>query len=990
MLKTFIRKGVFTICLNLFILLLGVFTIPYLSNEFIPSVEVPAVAVVIPLPLMDDRKIIREVSKPLEREFSKSNDLKSIESRIENGTLILVLFYSWDLSPADSLRKVKETVANVKLPKEALKPIFVLHRPSNNPILRFTYYGQNYQKIGSFAKSIASKLERIPGVSEVRVNGFSERKTVLNLDPVEMSRSSLNPSDILYNAKKNWSLRTFVNRESLPQYISYPIQNQNDLKSLNITNKKGKHIPIGSIGKVKQQLSEPTLFYGKDSPALTVEVLKSPGADTVSIVNLALAATTPELEGKEWLNLRVVYNEALKITESQQGMAKNFLIGVILNSIILMTFLGSRVGVLVASVVFPTSILGTFFVMKFLGISVNLFSLNGFSLAVGMITDASTVVLESIVRKIQSGEGVFESCWKGAKEVGMGVLASTLTTAGVLLPIAMQKNVSSKLFSDLSLTVVSTQLVCLIAVFSLVPWLCNLMLRPNQSPTGIVKILFNLSDRFVKLFISFSAYIQTKAYSNKSFRFILPVMVTIISIGSVAFTPDTEFLPMVSSRVYSLYFPISRGDLHKDAKLIREKISRVLSAKEDTVWNLVKETQDGIQAQIEFKEPIDRSEFMAFLRKNDINPERINSVPVGPAPSGEAMGYSSRYLISDRITSQKRKQLREQICSIQGVVKCLGVEHLEMGQALMRPSHVKTARMGITSIESAGQMLLPTYDIDLGAVGNLNYEKPFLMHVSGEENILQNVIEVSQGWQVRLGALFDSTYETYRTLKQRVNGQAFTTLFLKIEGTTIGGVDILISKIRDKLGLLKSDVLGRGQLETMNETFSSMIKALAFSALIVFTILVLQFQSVPQALVIMGTIPLTLGGAIFGLVVMGETVNASVMVGFILLVGIIVNNGIFLVEATNMKIKQGMNMHQAVMGAVQDRTRPILMTSLSTIFGMLPVLILGGEGSELYRGMAIVNVFGMIVGTFLSLIITPLFIEYLGKPKNMPGPQEVT
>ncbi|MBT7609761.1 MAG: efflux RND transporter permease subunit [Bacteriovoracaceae bacterium] len=983
MLKTFIRKGIFTICLNLFILLLGVFNIPYLANEFIPSIEVPAVAVVVPLPLMNENKITREVAKPLERAFSKSQNLKSIETRIENGTLILILFYNWDLSPASALRKTKETVLNTKLPKEALKPIFILHRPSNNPILRFTYYGNNYQKIGEFTKAITAKLERIPGVSEVRINGLSERKTILNLDPVEMSRSNLNPSDILLNAKKNWSLRTFIKTNNIPHYISYPINNNNDLSSLSISRKRGGHIPIGSLGNINQELAIPTLYYGTDSPAITVEVLKSPGADTVSIVNQALATNvSANNKEKKWLNFRVVYNEALKIRESQLGMIKNFLIGVILNSIILMTFLGSTVGVLVASVVFPTSILGTFFVMKYLGISVNLFSLNGFSLAVGMITDASTVVLESIVRKIQNGEGVFESCWKGAKEVGMGVFASTLTTAGVLLPIAMQKNVSSKLFSDLSLTVVSTQLVCLIAVFSLVPWLCNLILKPNHSPKGIVKYLFIFSSSFVNMFIKFSASIQTKALKSKIFRIVLPSIITILSVGSVIFIPDTEFLPMVSSRVYSLYYPISRGKIHRDATKLRKKISIVLSQRKDTIWNLVKEVSDGIEAQIEFKDPIDPIFFKDYLKSQGINPNKINVMPVGPAPSGESMGYSSLYLISDRLSNEKVSELKKQICSINGVVKCLGKNHLEMTQVKIRPSHIKSVRMGVSTIESASQIFLPTHDVDLAVAGNLDFKNPFYMRVNGEVNLLQNVMEVAQGWQVRLGALFDSSYEKFSTLSQRVNGQGFTPLFLKIEGTTIGGVDINVQSIMNRLELLKSDVVGRGQLETMNETFSSMITALVFSAFIVFIILLLQFKSISQALVIMGTIPLTLGGAVFGLVLMGETVNASVMVGFILLVGIIVNNGIFLVEATNMKIGQGMIMHDAIMDSVKERTRPILMTSFSTIFGMLPVLVLGGEGSELYRGMAIVNIFGMIVGTVLSLTITPLFIEYLGRPQN--------
>ena len=979
MIKVFIRKGVLTVCLNLLILFLGYFTLPYLSNEFIPSIEIPAVAVILPTPLIDQKRLVSEVIAPVEKQLRKDGGIKSIEVRLMDSKVVFVLFYSWELEPSTALRKARISLSKIKLPSEVLAPIFVLHRPSNSPVLRTVIYGENLSQVSQQGRAIKSKLERIAGVSEVRILGSAEKALSLQVDPVKLSQAKINTSDLLLHAKKYWNFSFFRNNKvNQPTSIQYNLK-EDDLSLLPIKTPLGIK-SLGQLANINEKKAVPKVTFNDGRPAVVLEVLKSPGADTVTIVDKALSDVklffSSTDSGKT--KFKVVYNESEKIIESQNGLFQNFAIGVFLNSMILMIFLGSAVGVVVASIVFPTAILGTVFVMKMLGISINLFSLNGFSLAVGMITDASTVVLESIVRRVQKGENLFDASLKGAQDVGLGVVASTLTTAGVLLPIAMQKNLSAKLFSDLSLTVVSTQLVCLIAVFSLVPWLCSKMLSATEKRNPVLEKVYRGSNFLVEQLVNLSNFTIAKAGNFKSFRFGFPLLAMLFSLGAIIFVPDTEFLPQVSSRIYSINLPINESQREMKSAAVAKEFSTVLSAQEKIDWNLVQETSDGVEVLLGFKGAADKKDILSILAPSKLDVTKLNLVPIGPAPSGESMGFHGLYFLSGRLSQEERSQLRQKLCDLDEVDYCLGKEHKELKQLGLLPNQISTQRAGLTSIESTSQLLFPIYPVDLLSFTSFNLKNPLYLSMQDRTSLLDIPISVKGNWLISLGGLYNKSINLFDSIKIRLNGETFTPLFFRLKNGTLGKVDQIISSYIHNSKISLQSMLGRGELETMNETFSSMIMALLYSAIIVFSILWIQFKSFSQACVIMSTIPLTLGGAILGLIIMHESINASVMVGFILLVGIIVNNGIFITEATNANLANGMSAQEAVRLATAERTRPILMTSFSTIFGMLPVLIIGGEGSELYRGMAVVNVFGMLVGTLLSLLVTPILIQYLG------------
>ncbi len=981
MVQAFIKKGVFTICLNLLILLIGYFTIPKLSNEFIPLVEVPAVAVVIPAPTMSEENIKYNIVYPLEKALLRTGELKSIEADIEEGKAVFKLFYKWDFLPEECLRKARQTVENLSLPDGVLDPIFVLYKPSNNPIHRVVFYGLNIESLSSHALKIKSKVERIPGISEVLIAGQYLGKTYVNIKNKKLSQYQVSSQNIIDEAYNTWKLRKFYKGFPLNHTLSLPIKKPEDMKLLPILNYKNDHIYLKWIGDITKPPGKPQVIYGREKPAVVLEIIKSAGADTISIINKSKKIIenykNPSIQTEE------IYNEAIKIKESQNGVFTNFFIGVVLNSLILMIFLGSTIGVLVASVVFPTALLGTFFTMDQLSISINLFSLNGFSLAVGMITDASTVVLESITQRINRKEPLFMACLKGVKDVSLGVLASTLTTAGVLLPIAFQKNVSSKLFSDLSLTVVSTQIFCLIAVFSLVPWLCFKMLGKNTKAPSLIFYLFKKSDTLVKSMINLAKTTQSFCRKKVFFRLVIPGTVIFLSLGSVVFLPDMEFLPQVSSRVYSLKYPINSSRQSVEGIEKRDLMASTLKDWKEVVWSVSSFSKNTVDILFSLKTSKSIEQIKDKFKGKNLIFEKINILPVGPAPSGEAYGYDGLYFISQNLPDDKISKLIQSFCNSKTVSTCLGPEFTKSYNFHLSPDHLTTYRMGISTYHGLSQFFIPLQEIDLSSIADFEFKNPSIMKISFENSLLDLPIINSKGERNVIGDLYNHKVEKYDTILKRKNGDDFFPLFFKLKGSTIGLADSSMNSIRQGLGIKEKKIIGMGTLETMNESFGGLITALTISAFIVFIILVIQFNSIRQASVIMGTIPLTLGGAIGGLIVMGETVNASVLVGFILLIGIVVNNGIFLVEATNQKLFSGGSKVDAIDWAVSSRTRPILMTSFSTILGMLPTLIIGGEGSELYRGMAIVNVFGMITGTFLSIVVTPIFIEYLGLPKNI-------
>ncbi|MEK6625517.1 MAG: efflux RND transporter permease subunit, partial [Bdellovibrionota bacterium] len=847
MIEAFIRKGVFTLSINLLILLAGYFTLPYIANEFIPSIEIPAVAVIIPSPMMPKDKIAHQVVAPLERSFMQTGEITSVEGVIEDGKAIIIVFYKWDFSPEEALRKARQIVDNAVRVPGTLDPIFILHRPSNNPIFRVALYGDSILDISENARLIAPEIERIAGVAQVIISGDVAKEMVAEVRPEEMARAGINSGDIVKSAKEFWNLNLFLKGDTYNHLLTNNIHSEAQLANLPVVSMQTKKkVPLGHFATIKNNEGTIKVLMNGDSPAVIIEALKGAGADTLSIVD-RIQNILSKFNNIKGLKQKIIYNEADKIREGQDSVLSNFYAGLALNSLILMIFLGSPIGVLVASVIFPTSLIGSLIAMKFFGISLNLFSLNGFSLAVGMITDASTVILESVIRRVQSGLDLYKACVRGVKDVSIGIVSSTLSSAGVLLPIAMQKNITSKLFSDLALTVVSTQILSLIAVFSLVPWLCYKVLGRKSRPNRFSEIIFSVGPTIVDFSVKYSQKLQAYCRLRPKRQLLASLITTGLCLGMLAFMPKTEFLPMVSSRVYSLDYPIDRREFETVSDNAMKTVAKTLSSWSDSNWAITKKGVNGIEALFELKNSLPLKDLEQRLDTIALKRERLHILPVGPAPTGESMGYDGLIFVSEELSAKQRHEFITSLCQAGKIAECLTDDFYSMTESELQPKHILTHAIGSNEIESLAQMVIPLNKIDLSNLGRFNIDQPVNLSVKVSEELLNLPLHVKQTGTAILKDLYDFTFGKTQSLLNRLNNESFSALYFKLKNATLGEIDLQITDISKKLGIPSGKISPRGGMETMNESFANLIAALCLSALIVFTILLLQFRSFTQS-----------------------------------------------------------------------------------------------------------------------------------------------
>jgi HAE1 family hydrophobic/amphiphilic exporter-1 len=979
MIQFFIRKSIVTICLNLSILCIGFFSIDYIANEFIPAIEIPAVAVVFPTTILEHERAVHDYISPVEKRLIASGVVEKVETTLDEDKAIMLVFYDWAIKPEECLQRTRQLVSEVPKPAEVLDPIFVLHRPTMSPIYREVFYGSSAGEMTESIGKTVSALERAAGVAEVRLVGAVPKIGFIDVDIKKATEHKASIKNLLSSASQTWSFRYLLNQEeaSILDYVRINLENPQDINSLYLLNEDKKALPVQWISYAREGKDQPSVLYGTGQDAVILEVVKAPGADALSIVK-NVKTEIEKLKTSSGLKSTMLYDEAKKIREAQFGVLQNFAIGVFLNSIILIIFLGSIVGAVVASCVFPTALLGTFFIMKTMDVSLNIFALNGFSLASGMITDSSIVVLEAIMRRYQRGQELFSSCWKGTQDVMLGVLAATLTTAAVIVPICMQTGVSSKLFSDLGITLVSTQFICLIAVFSLVPWLCSKILNNDKQQPAPIAYLFSKSSIIVNWMSNLSQKALKASPEDFRLRFGLPVGVTVLSVLMIYFMPNSEFLPAVGSQLYSLSVPVKRIQLGSQAADLRKKVAQTIGKDEGVEWVVTSNETDTLKAMFLVKPHASVPKIVQRVSESlEVELKRVQATPLGPTPNSEPLGFDGYYYISKEIPADVRSKLREKFCQSAGLVDCLGQDQYTEANLVLKGLPLNLYRASTNFLETTANVAAYAKRLDLGSLANLPLSTALYLRMPNAESLSAMPFRVGKNKEavMSLGSLFAERWQAGESVSFRKNNQDFEPLYFRFKGITLGQARNAMGAAMEDLGISKDYVNPMGTIETMDETFDKMIGALILSAFLIFAVLVVQFRSVVQAGLIMYSIPLALGGAILGLMIMGETVNVGVIVGFILLIGIIVNNGILLMDAINQRREMGMALMEAIIDAVDSRTRPILMTTCSTVFGMMPTLLLEAEGKELYRGMAIVNVFGMSFGTFLTLILMPIVIR---------------
>ena len=748
--------------------------------------------------------------------------------------------------------------------------------------------------------------------------------------------------------------------------------------------------------------------------SIGISVYKQSKGNTLNVVNAVKKELVKLNRDYPEVDVKIVYDQGEFIEDSIRSVSDNAISGGILAIIVLLLFLGNFRTAFFIGVSIPISIIATFIMMYFAGINLNTISLGGLALGVGMLVDNSIVVLENIHRyHHQEGYGILDAARLGAGEVGGAVFASTLTTVVVFLPIVFTEGMITQIFKELSLTVTFSLLASLIVAFTLIPLLCSRYLKHNEEIhhlwggrwlTAIFGWWSNLFEKVLGLYHSMLKWVLCQRKTTLLIALgVFVFSLCLIPLIGVEFYPDSDQglftvdieLPQgsalgisdqITRRVEELIFQIP--EIEKVFVSVGEPISMRLSSSTES---------HTASISVKLKSLSERKRKTAVIV--DELREQIKSIPGAVIKVSEVtstFGGMSSTPVEVKIHGDDYlvlENLSRQVAAI--ISKVDGIREVESSVEERRPEariivdRDKADEYGLSfsAVASYIQNAIQGEQTSTYKIGGEEYDITVEFPEAARQNYeqLQNLyIITSSGQQVPLSAIAEVRLDQGPVKITRENQERYVTVSAQIFGRAVGKIN---KDIRQELSQLKLPdgytIDYGGDAEDIQESFSSLGLALVLAVILVYVVMACQYESLLQPFIIMFSVPLAYSGAIFGLVISKQSLGVTALIGVIMLAGIVVNNAIVLVDYINTLKKEGMDTNSAIIKAGPTRLKPILMTTLTTVLGLIPLALGIGEGGETQAPMAVVVIGGLTCSTFLTLIIVPviysLFDDWLAR-----------
>lgn len=997
----------------LIIILFGTISLLGLSVDMFPKIELPIAIVSTSYPNVGPEEVEKLVTKPIEQAIATVEGIDNVSSRNSEGNSLIIAEFKDGTDMEFAALHMREKVDMIKgyLPDSVKDPMVMKIDPNAQAIM---ILGVTDKKSKDLVKlqniveeNIQSKLERVKGVASADISGGVEEQIEIKVNEERLQGYGLSIdyiSNILRGENLNLpSGQVHKGNQELLVRTMGEFKSVEEIKEIPIPLKTGGVITLKDVAEVKRNNKEVSqISTANKENCLSISIQKQSDANTVEVAE----GITKEIENLKKaypdLDIRVLIDMAEPINKSIDGVSSAAIQGGLLAILILLIFLRDIKSTLIIGTAIPISIIGTFCLLYLNNITLNLMTLGGLSLGIGMLVDNAIVVLENIYRFIQDGYSVKEAAIKGASEVTMSVVASTLTTVAVFFPIMFTNGITGMMFKELSLTVIFSLVASLIIALTLIPMLSYKLLKKEQIIEGAdiirkTNIFTKLGDAFERGFISVETrYKKILAWSLKHRKSTVFAGIAIFIVSMLSLTMiGAEFMPASDMGQFIINVELPIGANFSDTQDITNKIEGVLekATEVDTVYTQIGGTsmfgqsssknQASISVKLKDLKERTRStdEIVDWVRKEtkDIPGAEMSFT------AQQAMGGSSAP-VSIKIKGDNLDTLKELGDKFVGEIsKVKGTREVESSLGEGKPevriklNRKNASQYGITAGTVAAQVDMvisgktaTTYkladgdEIDVIVKGDEIYRESI--------SNLQNInIQTASGMSVPLNLVADVKIEKGPTQIQRDNQTRILTVSSQIYGRDLKSVteDVnqRISKIEMPQGY--SYELG-GDNKEMMEAFVSLAAALVVAVLLVYMILASQFESLLNPFIIMFTVPLALAGGILGLFITRKTLSVTSFLGFIVLSGIVVNNAIVLIDYINIRRGRGEEREEAILVAGPTRLRPILMTASTTILGLLPMALGIAEGSEMQAPMAIVVIGGLLLSTVLTLVFIPV------------------
>lgn len=987
-----IRKPATTIMFIISMIFFGFLGLRKMPVEMLPNINKPTVRIRIKWDGATPDDVDKMITRKIEDVLPNVEGIVeySSESSAETSLIFIKFKYGTDVETKITLIQNELNQIRNKFPDDMKEPSIRKSSSSDIPALTFTLYGGDKMEMRSYAENnLKPMLERLEGVSEINVYGGQEQEVAIEIDPDKLENYNLSIVDV-YNKMKSASanLPGGILREGEKEYlvkIEAEIETADEIREIILSNKDGHLLKLKDIASIKVAPKDIKSIYRKNGEdSIVVIISKTDGGNAVSIVNNSKKLLERN-RGSLPLNTKLNYefDSSITINNSINNVKSSGIQGLVLASAILFIFLKSISATIIIAVAIPISIIFTFFLLNMQGISINLISLMGLSLGIGMLVDNSVVVVDNIFRHMtELGKNKIQAAKDGAEEMALPVLASTMTTVAAFLPLVFQEGLAKEQFNNLCYAISYSLLASLIISLTFVPMIASKIMDQKKNLNAEGKIM----TTFRKI------YVNSLKWSIRRRGIILLILFALFS-GSlyVASKLGGRFTPTIDEGRYAVVAKLPSGsDVNKGdriGKILEEKVKDLPFVVDYTVSANGTSSILNINAGLKTSREESMSDILKKLRETFVE---IPDMELTIAP-GYRFGTRGLYDLEFELYSDNEaqlqiisEQLKEQIKKIDGIYdvtssfeggKPEGKFYINREKAEYYGLDVKDiATMIQTQILGGTPIKINSDNSEIDVT--LKLQKKYRESTG---LILDSRITLKSGENIRISDVAEFRAEEGPSKIEKKDKKKKIVIYanMKDELDLKTAQELVIQTLED-MGYPEGITYGTGgKSADMAEMSEQLQYTFMIAVFLIYFILVWQFESFIMPFVIILSIPLSTTGAFYALYLAGLSIDAMVSVGFVMLAGIVVNNAIVLIDFINFRREVGDNMNKALITAGKTRLRPILMTTLTTVLGMLPLMFSNGEGSEIYKGMSFVVVFGLSAATLLTLIVIPVFYYFI-------------
>lgn len=1010
-----VKRPVTTAMVFLAVLLFGLVSLQKLPLDIMPKMELPTLTVITVYPGASAEEVEQQVSKPLEAVLSGTENLKEINSSSKENVSFVSLEFKWGANINEASNSARDLIELVKsrLPDGAESPVIFKINSSMMPVLVYGITAkENYKGIEKIIEDkIASPIRKVDGVGTVIYLGQPTREIKVNVDPNKLEAYNLSISHISTILKaENITIpggNIKVGSNDLAVRVPGEFTKVSEIQDIVLINFNGRIIKLKDVANIEDSFKEKDEFARtKNGLGVAFMVQKQSGANTLEVIKAirkkmeTLKETLPkDIEIFEIINTDEV------ITQSINSLSSSIWWALLFVCLVVFVFLRDWKSSLIIFLTIPFSLITAFITMYILDFTINIFSLMALVIAIGMVVDNAIVVLENITQHIEKGSKPKIAAIFGSSEMGMAISASTLTTLMVFIPMVFMGGVVGIMFKQLAILTSVTMIASLFTALTLTPMVSSKLLKSKNYKETKKSKLFESSE---KVFLALESKYQKLlnwTISNKIITISFAIILLIISLF-VGKNLGTDYIPEFDAGDLAVIFETPIGTSAEETDRVALKVQNIINENvpekvPGTLASISGQTEDGSLTTVGFSEGKNVSTVLCHLtlpNKRDRTAKEIGDIirqKVAEIPEIDKFHVSAGSLLSSALLGNKKpievnisgndftelnrialeiKKKFEALPGLSDISSTIDDGKLEV-QIIIDKEKASSLALNTTIV--AAQVRQSIFGADAGQFKEKGEDYDITVRYDSKyRNKIENLKNISitnlRGKQISLSA-FSTIKEGMGSIEiKRKTQQRYVSVKANVNNISLGEATAKVKNIISSTEL-PSDVdieLG-GQVTSQDESFGDLYLILLLGIILVYMVMAAQFESFLDPFIIMFAIPFGLIGVIWAFKITGVTLSVTTFIGIIMLIGIVVNNAIVLVDYTKLLRERNYKFKDAVLEAGRSRMRPVLMTSLTTILGMLPMAMSKGMGKEMFSPLGITMIGGLLISTIITLLLVP-------------------